>query len=90
MRTWLQKGVLIPLSLFPPELPPVPSSYRAWRCMSWTGFALFQVPWESGSGVSQRKVLQLPKCRGFAMVGTRLGAPLALGWLCKHHPQELR
>lgn len=23
--------------------------------MSWTGFALFQVPWESGTGVTQRK-----------------------------------
>lgn len=83
--------VLIPLSLFPPELPPVPSSYRAWRCVPWTGFALFQVPWESGTGVSQRKgASSFPSARALPWWARSWELPTALGWLCKHHPQEMR
>jgi len=80
MCTWLQKKVLIPLVFSPPQLPPVPSSYRAWRCVSWTGFALFQVLWESGAGVTpEEECLQLPKHWGFATVGRGLGAPQCSG-----------
>lgn len=57
MRIWLQKKVLIPLIFSPPEFPPVPSSYRAWRCVSWTGFPLFQVPGNLALALPRGRVL---------------------------------
>lgn len=55
MYTWLKKKGLISLVFSPPELPSVPSSYRPSGCVSGTGVALFQIPWESGTGITQRK-----------------------------------
>lgn len=88
MHTWLQKGVWIPLSLFPPELPPVPSSYRAGRCVSWTGFALFQVPWESGTAVSQRKGASSFRAPGLCHGGQRAGSSPLLWGLQKPSPKS--
>lgn len=75
----------------PPELPPVPSSYRAWRCVSWTGFALFHVPWESGTGVSQRKgASSFPSAGALPWRAEGWELPGARAWVCKHHPRESR
>ena len=83
MCTWLQKKVLIPLVFSPPQLPPVPSSYRAWRCVSWTGFALFQVLWESGAGVTQRKsASSFPSTGALPRWAEGWEPPNALAWVC--------
>lgn len=87
MRIWLQKKVLIPLIFSPPEFPPVPSSYRAWRCVSWTGFPLFQVPGNLALALPRGRVLPASQAQWLCLCRLSLWAeswvlPDALAWVC--------